>query len=158
QLSHRYIPSRQLPDKAVSLLDTACARVAISQHATPAEVEDAARRIEALETELDIIRREEAVGEDGAARNEEGERQLATERGRHATLQARWNEEKHLVDRLLALGAQLRAQLSTQLHDTEGHDAEAGSDRNAQLEQLRELQSALSTLQGERPLILPSVD
>ena len=40
RLSHRYIPARQLPDKAVSLLDTACARVAISQHATPPEVED----------------------------------------------------------------------------------------------------------------------
>ncbi len=40
RLSHRYIPARQLPDKAVSLLDTACARVAVSQHATPPELED----------------------------------------------------------------------------------------------------------------------
>ena len=48
RLSHRYIPARQLPDKAVSLLDTACARVAVSQHATPPEVEDCRRRIEAL--------------------------------------------------------------------------------------------------------------
>ena len=61
RLSHRYIPARQLPDKSVSLLDTACARVAISQHAVPAEVEDCRRRIEALETELEIIRRESAV-------------------------------------------------------------------------------------------------
>ena len=52
KLSHRYIPARQLPDKSVSLLDTACARVAISQHAVPAEVDDCRRRIEALETEL----------------------------------------------------------------------------------------------------------
>ena len=52
KLSHRYIPARQLPDKAVSLLDTACARVAVSQHATPAEVEDCRRRIEALEIEI----------------------------------------------------------------------------------------------------------
>ena len=58
RLSHRYIPARQLPDKAVSLLDTACARVAISQHAVPPEVEDCRRRIEALETELEIIGRE----------------------------------------------------------------------------------------------------
>ena len=48
RLSHRYIPARQLPDKAVSLLDTACARVAVSQHATPAELEDCQRRIQAL--------------------------------------------------------------------------------------------------------------
>src|SRR5437588_6559723 len=62
KLSHRYIPARQLPDKAVSLLDTTCARVAVSQHATPPEVEDSRRRIEALQTELDIIGREEATG------------------------------------------------------------------------------------------------
>src|SRR2546421_263890 len=55
RLSHRYIPARQLPDKAVSLMDTACARVAVSQHATPPEIEDAQRRIETLNTELQII-------------------------------------------------------------------------------------------------------
>jgi len=62
RLSHRYIPARQLPDKAVSLIDTACARVAISQHAVPPQLEDCRRAIEALETELEIIGREEAVG------------------------------------------------------------------------------------------------
>src|SRR5204863_165291 len=64
RLSHRYIPARQLPDKAVSLLDTACARAAISQHAVPAQLEDCRRTIEALDTELAIIGREEAVGVD----------------------------------------------------------------------------------------------
>ncbi|MCE6984931.1 hypothetical protein EI534_47795, partial [Pseudomonas frederiksbergensis] len=62
KLSHRDIPARQLPDKSVSLLDTACARVAISLHAVPAEVDDSRRRIEALETELQIIARELAIG------------------------------------------------------------------------------------------------
>ncbi|HET7557791.1 MAG TPA: AAA family ATPase, partial [Rhodanobacteraceae bacterium] len=62
KLSHRYIPARQLPDKAVSLLDTACARVAISQHAVPPEVDDTRKRIQALETELAIIGREKTVG------------------------------------------------------------------------------------------------
>ena len=66
RLSHRYIPARQLPDKAVSLLDTACARVAISQHAVPAQLEDCRRTLEALDIELDIIGREEAVGVDVA--------------------------------------------------------------------------------------------
>ncbi|MCU7885638.1 MAG: AAA family ATPase, partial [Candidatus Thiodiazotropha sp. (ex Lucinoma annulata)] len=64
RLSHRYIPARQLPDKSVSLLDTTCARVAISQAAVPAEVEDSRRRIEALETEQQIIGREKAIGMD----------------------------------------------------------------------------------------------
>ena len=62
KLSHRYIADRQLPDKAVSLLDTACARVAVSHHATPPEVEDCQRRIEALDTERQIISREGAIG------------------------------------------------------------------------------------------------
>src|SRR5215471_4387000 len=68
RLSHRYIPGRQLPDKAVSLLDTACARVAISQHGVPPKLEDSRRTIEALQIELDIIGREEAVGLDVADR------------------------------------------------------------------------------------------
>ena len=66
RLSHRYIPARQLPDKAVSVLDTACARVAVSQHSTPAALEDCQRRIESLETELEIIEREASVGIDTA--------------------------------------------------------------------------------------------
>src|SRR5207248_5667396 len=77
KLSHRYIPARQLPDKAVSLLDTACARVAVSQHATPPEVEDRQRRIETLNTELEIIEREAAIGIDVGKRRTEAEEKLA---------------------------------------------------------------------------------
>src|SRR5512139_294427 len=78
KLSHRYIPARQLPDKAVSLLDTACARVAVSQHATPAEVEDCQRRIEALEVEAGIIDREATVGVEVAEREASVHEKLAT--------------------------------------------------------------------------------
>ena len=89
RLSHRYIPARQLPDKAVSLLDTACARVAISQHAVPPQLEDCRRTIEALEIELEIIGREEAVGvdaHDGAPRRREARtaEQRATRRAGRA--------------------------------------------------------------------------
>src|SRR6185295_12615107 len=93
RLSHRYIPGRQLPDKAVSLLDTACARVAISQHATPPEVEDCRRRIEGLETELEIIGREEAIGIHVASRRSEAEEKLAAERDRLVGLEERWAKE-----------------------------------------------------------------
>src|SRR5262249_36989049 len=86
KLSHRYIPARQLPDKAVSLLDTTCARVAVSQHATPPDVEDARRRIEALETELEIIGREEAAGFEVGQRRAEADRRLGLERERLAGL------------------------------------------------------------------------
>ena len=106
KLSHRYIPARQLPDKAVSLLDTACARVAISQHAVPAEVEDSRRRIEALETELEIIGRESAVGIGTRhARTASAQELLATERKRLAELEARWKPEKELVDQILAIAS-----------------------------------------------------
>src|SRR5215469_4410375 len=82
RLSHRYIPARQLPDNAVSLLDTACARVAISQHAVPAEVDDSRRRISALETELEIIGREKAVGVATAQREGQSNEKLGAERDR----------------------------------------------------------------------------
>src|SRR2546427_4993604 len=80
KLSHRYIPARQLPDKAVSLLDTTRGRVAVSQHATPPEVEDSRRRIEALQTELDIIGREEATGIAVGSRRADAEGLLAAEK------------------------------------------------------------------------------
>ena len=101
RLSHRYIPARQLPDKAVSLLDTACARVAISQNAVPAEVEDCRRRIEGLETELAIIERETAVGVDTSERRATADAKLDSERENLSELEERWQSEKELVDRIL---------------------------------------------------------
>ena len=111
KLSHRYIPARQLPDKAVSLLDTACARVAVSQHATPAEVEDCRRS---------ASRRSRPSWRSSGARKRSastvGEREdraphelLAHERERLAELEARWSDEKAIVDELLELRAKLRA-------------------------------------------------
>lgn len=108
KLSHRYIPARQLPDKSVSLLDTACARVAVSQHAMPAEVEDCLRRIEALQTELEIIGREKAVGVDVAKREKEASEKLAADKAQHEQLNKRWQDEKKLVDRILEIRARLR--------------------------------------------------
>ena len=94
RLSHRYIPARQLPDKAVSLLDTACARVAISQHGVPPQLEDCRRTIEALQTELEIIGREEAVGIDADERRKAAEEKLAASETQRASLEERWNAEQ----------------------------------------------------------------
>ncbi len=146
RLSHRYIPARQLPDKSVSLLDTACARVAVSQHATPPAVEDCRRRIAALETELEIIGREAAIGIDASARDASAREALAAERQRLVGLEARWGAEKELVDRLLALRAQLR------------EAAPDAPERAGWMEELKGLQVRLAEHQGENPLILPSVD
>ncbi|MDX8514057.1 type VI secretion system ATPase TssH [Mesorhizobium captivum] len=109
-LSHRYIPARQLPDKAVSLLDTACARVAISQHATPAEVEDILRRRQALEVESGIIGREAAIGIDVADRQARVEAGLAETETTLAAAQARWDREKALVAEILDMRAKLRGE------------------------------------------------
>jgi type VI secretion system protein VasG len=177
KLSHRYIPARQLPDKAVSLLDTACARVAVSQHATPAMVEDCQRRIEALTIEMQIIGREEAIGIDVSKRAAQVQALLATANTELEGLQARWKEEKDLVDQLLAIRAKLR--LGNQAVDapdatktiakdvdsipTNGQKASENAtpeaiDRPALLAQLADLQAKIAAVQGESPLILPSVD
>jgi type VI secretion system protein VasG len=156
RLSHRYIPARQLPDKSVSLLDTAAARVAVSQHAVPAEVDDCRRRIQALETELEIIAREKAIGLDTDARSASVDESLATERARVVGLEARWGEEKVMVDKLLALRAQLRDGAAPV--DPPAAEAAATPDRTKILAELKELQAKLAAHQGETPLILPSVD
>src|SRR6202790_2716610 len=108
RLSHRYIPSRQLPDKAVSLIDTACARVAISQHATPPTLEDCQRGISALESELAIIEREASIGIDHQQRKTDVEAKLALEKDRLANLEAAYKKEKLVVDEILELRRKLR--------------------------------------------------
>jgi type VI secretion system protein VasG len=161
RLSHRYIPARQLPDKAVSLLDTACARVGVSLHAVPAEVDDSRRRIEALDTELAIIGRERAVGIDTAAREETAHAALAAERARLEQLEARWQAEKTLVDAILALRAKLRADGAPVDGSGDAAVSDAVSDADARgdwLAELRRLQAELAERQGESPLILPTVD
>ncbi|WOD20083.1 type VI secretion system ATPase TssH [Paraburkholderia kirstenboschensis] len=169
RLSHRYIPARQLPDKAVSLLDTACARVAVSQHATPASVDDSRKRIAALETELEIIGRETAVGVNTQEREAAASEKLAAEQARLATLESRWVAEKELVTQILALRAQLRGETGKVEGANEtaktGVTAESGESgasdaatRDARLAALRELQARLTEHQGEDPLILPTVD
>lgn len=168
QLSHRYIPSRQLPDKAISLLDTACARVAVSQHATPAQVEDLDRRMAALEIEAGIIEREEAIGIEVTDRKAEVENALAEVQTDLDKANERWAAEKALVAEILDLRHQLR-RAGAALDDTGAEPGEAdeaaekGSedntfDRDAVLDTLRARTAALIAAQGESPLILPSVD
>jgi type VI secretion system protein VasG len=188
KLSHRYIPARQLPDKSVSLLDTACARVAISQHAVPAAVEDVKRQIEALDTELGIIAREAVVGLDVVKRKTKAEERKAEEVTRLEGLERRWKSEKALVDRILELRRELRkggkpiedkaaveargsarepnkdaAEAKPDAQATPSatpEEAAAGSpeQREKLLSELTGLTAELAQLQGEEPLILPTVD
>jgi type VI secretion system protein VasG len=102
-LSNRYIPARQLPDKAVSLLDTACARVAISQNAKPAAVEDAEVEINSLDAEKESLIRERDLGAAKEDRVAEIDAKLASSREKLAALQADWARERALVEEVLSL-------------------------------------------------------
>ncbi len=154
-LSHRYIPARQLPDKAVSLLDTSCARVAVSQHATPPEVENVQRRIEMLDVEIGIIEREAAVGIPVGERLAEAGVKRAAAAEVLAALDLRWKEEKALVEQVLELRGRLRGSGDGKVDSSVPLGDEA---RAAMLESLGEMQQKLALMQGEAPLILPAVD
>jgi type VI secretion system protein VasG len=163
-LSARYIPARQLPDKSVSLLDTACARVAVSQHAVPAQVDDSRRRIDALNTELEIIGRDETAGYDIGDRREKAEAEKSEEQVRLDGLTTRWDAEKAVVESILDLRAKLREggapvegeeAASEEAAEVSPLDAE---ERDTLLGELRAKNLELIEVQGESPLILPIVD
>jgi type VI secretion system protein VasG len=161
KLSKRYIPDRQLPDKAVSLLDTACARVAVSQHGVPPEVEDSRRRIELLKQELEIIAREQSVGVDAGSRRGEVDRELVEENKQLEQFEGRWRSEKALVDRILAIRAELRGSASpaeASAEPTPPPSLDGADKREALLSELKGLSAELSQLQAESPLIFPTVD
>ncbi|PXW82674.1 type VI secretion system protein VasG [Nitrosomonas sp. Nm84] len=157
KLSHRYIPDRQLPDKCVSVLDTACARVAISQSAVPPEVEDSRRKIDTLKTEAGIIEREHAVGVDIKDRKQIVETKLTEEAQRLEQLEQRWLKEKQLVDQIL----ELRIELHNQQPEADlqsGNETPNHHSNPQALATLKLLQQQLVELQGEQPLMFPTVD
>jgi len=174
KLSARYIPSRQLPDKAISLLDTACARVAVSQHATPAQVEDIERRIASLNIELGIAEREAAIGIDSADRILMASDALTAARNELEVARARWDAEKALVEDILDLRGRLRKagealDDTTEVGDTptppdelaEGETPTGALTEAERLDTLATLRARMAELiekQGEQPLILPAVD
>jgi type VI secretion system protein VasG len=145
RLSARYIPSRQLPDKAVSLIDTACSRVGMSQAAIPPPIEDRQRRISLIDTEVGILDREIAAGEPHEARRED----LLAERSKLADelteLEARWEQEKGLAAEMNEVRSKIE-------------DPADAEDKQVLRTKLTETSAKLRTLQGETPLIYPVVD
>ena len=107
KLSHRYLAGRQLPDKAVSVLDTACARLALTQNAQPAALEEVTRTIDAFETRQRILMRETALGVDHTEQLREIETQLASSAERREALTKQWEAERELVSEIRALQAKL---------------------------------------------------
>ena len=155
RLSARYIPARQLPDKAVSLLDTACARVSMSQNAIPAPIDDCERRLSLIDTELKIIERETSAGADHSARHTELTAEQQSINLELAKLKERWEAERALVSQIDAVRAKIDAAAAAP-KPAEG--AEAAGNPEQHRTELSELAGRLRTLQGEQPLIFPVVD
>ncbi|MDR2659219.1 MAG: type VI secretion system ATPase TssH [Spirochaetaceae bacterium] len=139
KLSRRYIPVRQLPDKAVSVLDTACAKVALSQNAEPAELEYCRRRIEALQLEIDILKREESGGLEHTEKITLLEDEVKHEQEKKNELEKRLETEKKFAAEIIKLK----------------EDARAGKDVRQEMEEKRK---TLREAQGESPLVFPQVD
>ncbi|MEI6415408.1 MAG: type VI secretion system ATPase TssH, partial [Pseudomonadota bacterium] len=151
RLSHRYLSGRQLPDKAVSVLDTACARVAIGQSATPAALEDAHRTIDSLATAHRVLTREAASGTDHTARLAAIETEQVTVREQLAALEERWRQELDLVKRINEQRARLE--------NADGATPPLReADRDTVRTEIRAANLELETLQKGDPLVQVCVD
>ncbi len=163
RLSNRYLAGRQLPDKAVSVLDTACARLSLTHHATPAMIEDATRQIDDLNVQDRILRREAAAGADHAERLAEiaNEReQLETE---VAALREQWDKARGLIEQIRVLRERLESFAEKESGKTEAAKTETvKSDDGRSVAEIRaeldSLSNQLSELQGEKPLMRVCVD
>lgn len=138
RLSHRYIAGRQLPDKAVSVLDTACARLSLSQNAIPAPIEDTTRQIDDLVVQDRVLRREVAVGADHNERLGLIGSQKARAEERLALLKKQFDAERDLVFRIRDLRAKIE---------------ESPINADAMRADLAKINADLDALQGEKPLM-----
>jgi type VI secretion system protein VasG len=150
-LSHRYIPARQLPDKAISLLDTACARVAMSLHTPPAAVERLRAQAAALQVELDLLGQERMVAQGLDVRSnaiDAAQARLVVIADELARQETKWNDELAAVQQIHALRVSEGA-------SKEEAGCAGGASPSAQL---IALEQALRSRQQEAPLIFPQVD
>src|SRR5580698_3578955 len=139
RLSHRFLAGRQLPDKAVSVLDTACARLSLGQNSTPAAIEDASREIDDLTVQTRVLEREASVGADHKERMESVATRKAEAEVSLKALNERFEKERDLVLKLRDLRSKLE-----------------GKEGNR--EELDKLNAELTELQGETPLMRVCVD
>lgn len=153
RLSHRYLAGRQLPDKAVSVLDTACARLSLGQNTIPPPLEDATRRIDDLSVQKQILQRETTVGENHAERLAAIEQHLAAEETKLASLKKQWEQEVELVKQIRAMRAALESGA-----ETVKQEDESKPELKATLGGLKALEERLTQIQGENPLIHVCVD
>ncbi len=171
RLTHRFLAGRQLPDKAVSILDTACARLALGQNTTPPAIEDLNRQIDALDVQTRILDREESVGADHQEKLAEIASQKEKAVEKLNMLQGRWDKERELVGKIRELRTKLEAAKDGKAAATPAAAAtpveQNGSATAAQdavaapaglKAELQNLEADLSLLQGETGLIRVCVD
>ncbi|HEY4307347.1 MAG TPA: type VI secretion system ATPase TssH [Gemmatimonadaceae bacterium] len=156
RLSHRYLPDRQLPDKAVSVLDTACARLALGQQATPPALEDAQRQLDDIAVQTRVLGREKALGHDHSERLGNLEARRGQVEGELAGLKTRWEKESGLVTEIRKLREQIEAAHASD--GKEGAASENGESPDAMRAKLADLTSQLDAVQGETPLMRVAVD
>jgi type VI secretion system protein VasG len=160
RFSHRYLAGRQLPDKAVSVMDTACARLALGQNATPPLIEDAVRQLDDLEVQRRVLEREAAVGADHSERLASIAKQKAEVSARLKGLQERRDKELSLVSRVRDIRTQLESAVGPTIAVGDGGGAavQPVMDRAELRAALEKLNAELETLQGESPLMRVCVD
>ncbi|MFN6049714.1 MAG: AAA family ATPase, partial [Planctomycetia bacterium] len=154
RLSQRYIPDRQLPDKAISLLDTSCARVALSQSTIPPAIEDATREIERLKTTISIWEKEEKFGGNHLEDLKDLRQNLEKEIARKAKLEESWKAEQELVAKI----RDIRLKLSGIGLDGKPVTPPSPEEQDKLRAELVSLNEKLSQHQGENPLIHPVVN
>lgn len=145
KLSRRYIPARQLPDKAVSVLDTACARVALSQSTEPESLEYIRRKIEALELEIEILQREENEGADHKDKLQEVNKELEKLQNEQKKISKKYEEEIELAKKYKETKAKILEEKDEKVLSNLRQD-------------IQSIYKDLITVQGETPLVLPLVD
>lgn len=161
KLSSRYISGRQLPDKAISLIDTTCARINLSQSSTPPTIEDARRKRNQLQLSKEILERESQTGSDHTAKIQSIDSDLQQIDTQINALNVRWEKEKELVAKIHALTEQLQkkdepvADASATSASATALDPATQQERTKELLQLKE---ELKKHQGETPLVHPFVD
>jgi len=163
KLSHRYLSGRQLPDKSVSLIDTACARVNLSQTTIPPTIEDATRQIERCKTTIGILEREEVTGPSHKERLDELREQKAKAEADLASLNQRWEDEKKLVSQIRGLHERLHGRPAKPAGKDGAPAQEALKPATPEeAKQIRveadKLTEQLTKLQGETPLVKVTVD
>ena len=161
KLSHRYLPDRQLPDKAVSVLDTACARLALGQNAIPSAIEDATRTLDDLAVQTRVLERETALGGDHRERLEQIAQQRTETEAGLAALCERWEKERDLVSRIRDVRSKLEgtsAPAPAASGNGQAAVAQPALDPAPLRAELVKLNTELDQIQGEAPLIRVCVD